>query len=65
MLASGFQRVFGVIRHVDFTFKQICGGTVCNLRFLYVLVVKFKFKFKQKLSLCLSLQKLSLSLSKS
>ena len=33
MLASCFQRIFGVIRHVEFTFQQICGGTVCNLRF--------------------------------
>ena len=33
MLESCFQRLFGVIRHVEFTFHQIGGGTVCNLRF--------------------------------
>ena len=33
MLESCFQRLFGVIRQVEFTFQQICGGTVCNLRF--------------------------------
>ena len=27
--------VIGVIRHVEFTFQQICGGTVCNLRFFF------------------------------
>ena len=25
----------GVIRHVEFTFQQIGGGTVCNLRFFF------------------------------
>ena len=39
MLESCFQRVFGVIRHVEFTFQQICGGTVCNLRFFPFSVV--------------------------
>ena len=24
-----------VIRHIEFTFSQICGGTVCNLRFFF------------------------------
>ena len=33
MLESCFQRVFGVIRHMEFTFQRVCGGTVCNLRF--------------------------------
>ena len=35
MLESCFQQVFGVIRHMEFTFQQICGGTVCNLRFFF------------------------------
>ena len=35
MLESCFQRLFGVIRHVEFTFQHIYGGTVCNLRFFF------------------------------
>ena len=35
MLESCFQRLFGVIRHVEFTFPQNGGGTVCNLRFFF------------------------------
>ena len=35
MLESCFQRLFGVIRHAEFTFQQIGGGTVCNLRFFF------------------------------
>ena len=34
MIESCFQRLFGVIGHVEFTFPQNGGGTVCNLRFL-------------------------------
>ena len=33
MLESCLQRLFGVIIHVEFTFPQNGGGTVCNLRF--------------------------------
>ena len=35
VLASCFQRVFGVIEYVEFTFQHIYGGTVCNLRFSF------------------------------
>ena len=35
MLESCFQRLFGVISHVEFTFPQNGGGTVCNLRFFF------------------------------
>ena len=33
MLERCFQRLFGATRHAEFTFQQIGGGTVCNLRF--------------------------------
>ena len=36
MLESCFQRLFGIIRHVEFTFPQNGGGTVCNLRFFFL-----------------------------
>ena len=43
MLESCFQRLFGIIRHVEFTFQQICGGTVCNLRFLLLNIARQAF----------------------
>ena len=36
MLERCFQRLFGATRHAEFTFQQIGGGTVCNLRFFTV-----------------------------
>ena len=44
MLECCFQLLFGVIRHVEFTFQQICGGTVCNLRFFSFDMTEFCYK---------------------
>ena len=43
MLESCFQRLFWVIRHVELTFQQICGGTVCNLRFFILYIMHLLF----------------------